>query len=97
MATYSVLIIPISKSKRKSINCYQNYRGIALSSILEKVFDHILFQNNYNVFDSSDFKKKHSTTQCAFQKLYSTSLITAVAVTHCCLMEGVLGGARHRY
>ncbi len=43
-------IIPIPKSKRKSINCYENYRGIALSNILGKVFDHILLQNNYNVF-----------------------------------------------
>ncbi len=30
-------IIPITRGKRKSMNCYESYKGIALSSILGKV------------------------------------------------------------
>ncbi len=51
-------IIPVPKSKRKSINCYENYRGIAQSSILGQVFDHILLQNNYNVFHCNVASKR---------------------------------------
>ena len=32
-------IIPIPKNIRKSLNDSDNYRGIALNSVLEKVFD----------------------------------------------------------
>ena len=64
------IITPIPKDKRKSLNDSENYRGIALSSVLGKVFDHILMEKNQSIFCSSDlqfgFKKKSSTTQCTF-------------------------------
>jgi hypothetical protein len=63
-------IIPIPKNKRKSINCSSNYRGIALGSIICKLFDYVMLISNRSVFTSSDlqygFKSKHSTVQCTF-------------------------------
>ena len=63
-------IIPIPKGKNKSLNVSSNYRGIALSSIIGKVFDRVILTNHWNVLKSSDmqfgFKPKHSTTQCTF-------------------------------
>ena len=63
-------LIPIPKNKRKSLNCSDNYRAIALSSILGKLFDKILLVKSSHAFDTSDlqygFKSKHSTNQCTF-------------------------------
>ena len=61
-------IIPIPKSKRKSLNDLSNYRGIAMSSVLGKVLDTIVISLHGNVLETCDmqfgFKQKHSTTQC---------------------------------
>jgi hypothetical protein len=63
-------IIPIPKSKRKSIGDSENYRGIALSSVLCKLIDNVILNTNKHIFQTSDmqfgFKPKHSTTQCTF-------------------------------
>ena len=63
-------IVPIPKSGKKSANDINNYRGIALSSVLLKVFDKIVIILHSNVLSTSDvqygFKKKHFTTQCIF-------------------------------
>ena len=63
-------IVPISKSLKNSANDINNYRGITLSSVSQKVFDKILNIIHSNVLSTSDmqygFKKKHSTTQCTF-------------------------------
>ena len=63
-------IIPIPKNKRKSMNDSNNYRGIALSSILGKLFDWVLYLSNSVIFESSNyqygFKPGHSTVQCSF-------------------------------
>ncbi len=60
-------VIPIPKSKRESLNMlnsYDNYRGIALSSVIGKVLDHIILVKNEDILNSSDlqfgFKKTHS-------------------------------------
>ena len=66
----SSLIIPIPKNKRKSLNDSNNYRTIALGSIVGKLFDMVLLDSNSTVFRCSDyqygFKKAHSTVQCTF-------------------------------
>lgn len=58
--------IRIPKDKRKSLNMSNNYRGIAISSVLGKVFDWVIIQSEN--LSSSDyqfgFKQAHSTTQC---------------------------------
>ncbi len=63
-------LIPIPKNKRKSLNMSDNYRAIALSSILGKLFDNILLHKCEDIFLTSDlqfgFKKKHSTSHCTF-------------------------------
>jgi len=63
-------LVPIPKNKRKSLNNSDNYRAIALSSILGKLLDKILLFKCNNAFQTSDlqygFKQKHSTNQCTF-------------------------------
>ena len=61
-------LVPIPKNRLKSLNNSDNYRAIALSSILGKLFDKILLSKCSHVFTTSDlqygFKKNHSTNQC---------------------------------
>ena len=63
-------VIPIPKNKRKFLNDSENYRGIALSSGLGKLFDWILLLSNKNVLSASDlqfgYKENHSNTHCTF-------------------------------
>ena len=63
-------ITPIVKNKKVSINDSNNYRGIALSSILSKLVDIIILQSQTKELQSSDlqygYKQKSSTVQCSF-------------------------------
>ena len=63
-------IIPISKSKHKSIHDSSNYRGIALSSIFGKIVNNIILKSNSEVFKCCylqfGFGSNHSTSQCTF-------------------------------
>ena len=63
-------IIPIPKNKRKSASDTSNYRAIALSSPLAKLFDWLLIIKYGNKFLTSDFqfgfKPSSSTTECTF-------------------------------
>ena len=52
-------LVPIPKNKRKSINKSENYRAIALSSILGKLLDNILLVNcsqHGQVFETSELQ-----------------------------------------
>ena len=55
-------LIPIPKNRKKSLNDSQNYRAIALSSILGKVLDHTILLLHSSSLSTSDlqfgFKKK---------------------------------------
>ena len=63
-------LVPIPKNKRKSLNDSNNYRAIALSSVLGKLLDRIILSKYYDNFVTSDyqygFKKQHSTVNCTF-------------------------------
>jgi hypothetical protein len=63
-------VIPIPKNVRKSLNSSDNYRGIALSSIIGKILDYIILDKYSDSLLSSDaqfgFKKGTSTTTCSF-------------------------------
>ena len=63
-------LVPIPKNRKKSLNSSQNYRSIALSSILGKVLDHAILKTYNSTFVTNDlqfgFKENHSTTQCSF-------------------------------
>eukprot|EP00920_Eleutheroschizon_duboscqi_P024080 GHVT01059809.1.p1 GENE.GHVT01059809.1~~GHVT01059809.1.p1 ORF type:complete len:557 (-),score=-38.71 GHVT01059809.1:104-1774(-) len=63
-------IMPIPKNMRKSLYDSNNYRSIALGSILCKVLDHIVMFKYPDVLGTSDmqfgFKPQHSTNLCTF-------------------------------
>ena len=63
-------MVPIPKSKLKSKSDPENYRSIALSSILNKVLDKVFIRKCKQSFATSDyqfgFKEQHSTVQCSF-------------------------------
>ena len=66
----AVALVPIIKSKSGRIMSKDNYRPIALASIVSKVMEKILLSRLYIFLDTCSnqfgFKKKHSTDQCVF-------------------------------
>ena len=66
-------IQPLIKNKRKSMNDSNNYRAIALSSPLAKIFDWVVLNKYNDKFITNDlqfgFKPKSSTTSCTFALL----------------------------
>ena len=63
-------LVPIPKNRKKSLNDSNNYRSIALSSIIGKVLDNIIIMKHSHVLSTSNlqfgFKPRHSTTQCTY-------------------------------
>ena len=63
-------IVPIPKNKHKSMNSSDNYRAIAVCSVLGKLLESVILYQNKSVFSTSDyqfgFKSNHSTTSCSF-------------------------------
>ena len=61
-------MIPIPKKGSGSMNDIRNYRGIALSSLLSKLFDHCIICNQYDSLRSDDlqfaYKSKISAIHC---------------------------------
>ena len=61
-------MIPIPKGSNKDTSDIRNYRGIALSSLLSKIFDSCIISMKTVVFKSDDlqfaYKKSCSTIQC---------------------------------
>ena len=64
------IIFPLIKTERKCVSDSTNYRAIALSSPLVKLFDKIILYIYCDVFTTSDmqfgFKEHSSTTKCTF-------------------------------
>lgn len=63
-------LIPIPKGSNKSLSNSENYRAIAMSSVICKLLDHVLLHSHSHVLMSSDlqfgFKAHHSTMTCNF-------------------------------
>ncbi len=63
-------MVPIPKNKKKSLCNSDNYRAIALSSIIGKILDWVILIKERHVLKSSNlqfgFKNNLSTTQCTF-------------------------------
>lgn len=66
----TVILVPVIKNKAGNINSIDNYRPIALASILSKVIENIILvriqlqlETNPNQFG---FKRNHSTDQCIY-------------------------------
>ena len=62
-------MIPIPKGFNKDVSKSQNYRGIALSSLFSKIFDHCIISCEDAALKSDDlqfaYKSGMSTIQCA--------------------------------
>lgn len=63
-------LIPIPKNLKKSLSDSNNFRSIALSSLISKILDNIILLKHSATLNSSNlqfgFKRHHSTTQCTF-------------------------------
>ena len=66
----SVVLIPIIKNKCGSISSKDNYRPIALASIMSKLIETIILNRTENFLTTNanqfGFKKKHGTDQCIY-------------------------------
>ena len=66
----SVILVPVIKDKAGSIASKENYRPIALASVLSKVIEKIMLNRLVEYFDTSPnqfgFKRKHGTDQCIY-------------------------------
>ena len=64
------VLIPIPKNARKSLYRSENYRSIAISSLIGKILDNIVLVKHEHILCNSElqfgFRQKHSTTQCTF-------------------------------
>ncbi len=70
-------MVPIPKGNRSILTCSHNYRAIALSSIVGKVFDWVVLIKEHSAVSSSKlqfgFKEHVSTTQYTFVMCVRTS------------------------
>ena len=69
-ALMSIVLVPIIKNKAGNVNSKDNYRPIALASVLSKLVEYImlnrmddLLTTTYNQFG---FKKYHWIDQCVY-------------------------------
>ena len=66
----STVLIPIIKNKSGDVTDKGNYRPIALSSVISKVFEHIILDRIesflYTTNNQFGFKAKHATDQCLY-------------------------------
>ena len=66
----SVVLVPIIKDKSGKINSKDNYRPIAIASIMSKLMEKLLLKRLTDfLFTSSHqfgFKPKHSTDACIY-------------------------------
>ena len=47
-------VVPIPKGSNKDLTNIKNYRGIALSSLISKLFDNCIISSNPYIFESDD-------------------------------------------
>lgn len=66
----SVVLVPVIKDKAAKLNSLQNYRPIALASVISKVLENILYTRLEMYVLTSDnqfgFKKRHGTDMCIY-------------------------------
>ena len=64
------IIIPIVKDKKGCITDVNNYRPIAITSVMSKIFEKVMFVHLQDFLSTTDnqfsFKSKHSTDMCVF-------------------------------
>ena len=66
----SVVLVPIIKDKTRKIQSKENYRPIALASVVSKVFEKVILSRVEQYISTScnqfGFKKGHGTDQCIY-------------------------------
>ena len=66
----SVVLVPVVKDKTGKISSLENYRQIALASVLAKVLEQIILDRLQQYMISTDnqfgFKNEHSTDFCIY-------------------------------
>ncbi len=66
----AVVLVPVVKDKTGKISSLENYRPIALASVLSKVLEQILLDRLQQYIVTTDnqfgFKSKHSTDFCIY-------------------------------
>ena len=66
----SVVLVPIIKDKSGKINSKDNYRPIAIASVMSKLLEKLLLERLKNFLVTSShqfgFKPKHSTDACIY-------------------------------
>ena len=66
----STVIMPLVKDKKGDISDVDNYRPIAITTVISKIFEHIILEKYQDLLYTSHnqfgFKSGHSTEQCIF-------------------------------
>ena len=83
------ILIPIPKGSRVDVRKPRNYREIALSSILCKIFDNIFITSQRNLINTSDlqfgYKSKCSTIMCSTLVIETIQYFTQMQSPVCVL------------
>jgi len=95
-------IVPILKGK--NVNCFEsaNYRGIALSSVFDKILDLIILNRYADILITSEgqfgFKKGHSTSMCTMVLQETVDYYTSSSGTvYCTLLDATKASDRTHY
>ena len=82
-------MVPIPKKSSGSMGEITNYRGIALSSLLSKIFDNCIISNQYDSLFTNDLqsacKSQTSTIHCVSSIFETTNYyVSSAGATHVC-------------
>ena len=95
-------IISVPKDSMGDLSDSQNYRGIALTSCLNKIYDHIIILKYGHTLHTSDlqfsFKEKHSTVMCNLSlKEIIQYYNNRGSKVYCCMLDASKAFDRLRY
>ena len=82
-------MVPIPKKSSGAMGEITNYRGIALSSLLSKIFDNCIISNQYDSLFTNDLqsacKSQTSTIHCVSSIFETTNYyVSSAGATHVC-------------
>ena len=82
----STTLVPIPKKSSVSMEGITNYRGIALSSLLFKIFDNCIISNQYDSLFA--YISKTSTIHCV-SSIFETAnyYVSSAGAAHVCMLE----------
>ena len=87
----SVLLVPVVKEKTGKISSIDNYRPIALASVLSKVLERILLERMQDYILTTDeqfgFKSKHGTDMCVYALKEAVSKYSKHNSTFTCFLD----------